>query len=124
MQATSTFIKTLEIHKHSGHAVPIYGHSTAQGLLEIMYQEFRTLYEMGINTIWKLLHTDELTGQYTNTLAHRITNNQLLQPRTAFKITQILAKTHQSNLNEIVGRHTPIFETLIKSRDLSQTHKK
>jgi len=67
MQATSTFIRTLEINKQSWHAVPIYGHSTAQGLLEITYQEFRTLYEMGINMIRQLLQTDELTGQYKNT---------------------------------------------------------
>jgi len=89
-----------------------------------MYQEFRTLYGMGINTIGQLLHRDELTDQYTHTLAHNIANNWLLQRRTIFKLTQILAKTHQSNFNEIVITQTPVFETLMKGRNLSQTHKR
>jgi len=124
MQAVSNFIRTLEKDRNSWHAVPIYGHSLAQGLAEITYQEFRTLFEMGINTIRQLLQTDKLTGQYTKALSHRIANSQLLQRATILKLNLLLGKIRHSNLNEIVVTPTPVFERLIQGRNMSQVHKK
>jgi len=64
---------------------------------------------MGINTIGQLLKTDKLTGQYTKTLSHRITNSQLLQRITIFKLNLIFGKICYSNFNEIVVTPTPVF---------------
>jgi len=82
MQSVSNFLQTLEEDKKSWHAVQIHGHSLAQGLAEITYQELRTLFESGTFTIGQLLHTDELTGQYTKVLSRRIENNQTFERST------------------------------------------
>jgi len=124
LQAVSNFIRTLEKNRSSRHAVPIYGHSLAQGLAEITYREFRTLFEVGIFTIGELLQTDKLTGQYTKVLSHRIVNNQLFQRATIFKLNLLLGKIRHSNLNKIVVTPAPVFERLIQGRNMSQVHKK
>jgi len=124
LQAVSNFIRTLEKNRSFRHAVPIYGHSLAQGLAEITYREFRTLFEVGIFTIGKLLQTDKLTGQYTKVLSHRIVNNQLFQRATIFKLNLLLGKICHSNLNKIVVTLAPVFERLIQGRNMSQVHKK
>jgi len=124
MQSVSNFLQTLKKDKNSWHAVPIYGHTLAQGLAEITYQEFRTLFELGTFTIGQLLHTDELTGQYTKVLSLRIENNQTFERSTIFKLKLILGKICHSNLNEIIATSTPVFEKLIQGGNLSQLHKK
>jgi len=96
MQAVSNFMRTLEKDRNSWHAVPIYGHSSAKGLAKITDQEFRTLFEMGINTIGQPLQTDKLTGQYTKALSHRITNSQITSTGNNF----------QTNLNS--WKNTPL----------------
>jgi len=70
------------------------------------------------------VHTDELTGQYTKILSHRLENNPTIEQRTIFKLKLILGKINFSNLNEIVVTPIPIFEKLVQGRNLSQLHKK
>jgi len=124
MESVSTFIQTLETDISTWHLVPIYGHSLAQGLSEITYQEFRALFETGTFTIGQLLNKDELTGQYTKELTQSLETNPTIEHRTIFKLKLILGKIKFSNFNEIIVSPTPIFEKLIQGKNLSQLHKK